>query len=111
MKVTIVEYENAEDAVWDGEALYASWDRNTGEFVIRGAANSRSCAEVVASLAQRRKLLVEIEDTGPGQLIWRGYVGAAEFLSFDSDEIECALVMLLDDWFGISPGFSSFYFA
>jgi hypothetical protein len=107
MKVTIVEYENAEDVVWDGEALYASWDKNTGEFVIRGASDSKACVEVVNSLAQKRKLLVEIEDTGPGQLVWRGYVGTAEFLSFDSDEVECALVMLLDDWFGIVPQFSN----
>jgi hypothetical protein len=107
MKVTIVEYENAEDVVWDGEALYASWDKNTGEFVIRGAADSRACADVVSNLAQKRKLLVEIEDTGPGQLVWRGYVGTAEFLTFDTDEVECALVMLLDDWFGIVPQFST----
>lgn len=107
MKVTIVEYENAEDAVWDGEALYASWDRNTGEFVIRGTPNGQPCSEIVNSLAQKRKLLVEIEDTGPSQLVWRGYVGTAEFLSFDSDEVECALVMLLDDWFGIVPQFST----
>ena len=101
MKVTIVEYENAEDAVWDGEALCASWDRDTGEFVIQGTTNGQPCSETVAILAQNRKLMVEIEDTGPGQLVWRGYVGTAEFLSFDSDEVECALVMLLDDWFGI----------
>jgi hypothetical protein len=107
MKVTIVEYENAEDAIWDGEALYASWDRDTGEFVIRGTTDGQPCSETVAILAQKRKLMVEIEDTGPGQLVWRGYVGTAEFLSFDSDEVECALVMLLDDWFGIVPQFST----
>jgi len=39
-------------------------------------------------------------------LVWRGYIGSAEFLSFDSDDIECCLVMMLDDWFGIVPQFS-----
>ncbi len=107
MKVTIVEYENMEDSIWEGEALYASWDRATGEFVIRGGTDSQTYANIVASLAERRKLLVEIEDTGPGQLVWRGYVGSAEFLSLESDEVECCLVMMLDDWFGIVPQFST----
>jgi hypothetical protein len=107
MKVTIVQYENMEDAIWEGEALYASWDKDTGEFVIRGDTTSQGYAEVVNSLAEKRKLLVEIEDSGPGQLVWRGYVGSAEFLSFDSQEVECCLVMLLDDWFGIVPQFST----
>ncbi len=107
MKVTIVQYDNAEDALWEGEALSASWDSDRGEFVIRGDADNMACAGIVTSLAERRKLLVEIEDTGPGQLVWRGYVGSAEFLTFDSDEVECCLVMLLDDWFGIIPQFST----
>ena len=107
MKVTIVQYDNAEDALWEGEALNASWDSDRGEFVIRGGANYRACAGVVTSLAEKRKLLVEIEDTGPGQLVWRGYVGSAEFITFDSEEVECCLVMMLDDWFGIVPQFST----
>jgi hypothetical protein len=106
MKVTIVQYENQEDVAWEGEALYARWDRDTGEYVISGNVDTRKCASAVASLAEKRKLLVEIEDNGPGQLVWRGYIGSAEFLSFDSDEIECCLVMMLDDWFGIVPQFS-----
>jgi hypothetical protein len=107
MKVTIVQYDNAEDALWEGEALKASWDNDSGEFVIRGDADNRAFAGVMTSLVEKRKLLVEIEDTGPGQLVWRGYVGSAEFISFDSDEVECCLVMLLDDWFGIVPQFST----
>lgn len=107
MKVTIVQYENMEDAVWEGEALYASWDKESGEFVIKGNTTTQAYMEVVKSLAEKRKLVVEIEDTGPGQLVWRGYVGSAEFLSFDSQEVECCLVMLLDDWFGIVPQFST----
>ena len=106
-KVTIVQYENLEDAVWDGEALYAKWDRSTGEFVIHGDGELKANAEIVASLAEKRKLLVEIEDTGPSPLVWRGYIGTAEFLTFDSDEVECCLVMMLDDWFGIVPQFST----
>jgi len=107
MKVTIVQYDNAEDSLWEGEALNASWDGDRGEFVIRGSTHNRAYAGVVTSLAERRKLLVEIEDTGPGQLVWRGYVSSAEFLPFDSDEVECCLVMLLDEWFGIVPQFST----
>jgi len=105
-KVTIVQYENQEDVAWEGEALYARWDRETGEYVISGDTDTGKCASAVASLAKNRKLLVEIEDNGPGQLVWRGYIGSAEFLSFDSDDIECCLVMMLDDWFGIVPQFS-----
>ena len=107
MKVTIVQYENMEDAVWDGEALYATWDKDTGEFVIRGDMTSQACADVASSLAEKRKLLVEIEDTGSSQLVWRGYIGSAEFLSLDASDVECCLVMLLDDWFGIVPQFST----
>ncbi len=106
-KVTIVQYENQEDVAWEGEALYASWDKGTGEFVIRGDTDTKTYAEAVANLAEKRKLLVEIEDTGPGQLVWRGYIGSAEFLTFDTDEVECCLVMMLDDWFGIVPQFSN----
>jgi len=105
-KVTIVQYENKEDVAWEGEALYARWDRQTGEYVISGDVDAGKCASAVASLAQKRNLLVEIEDNGPGQFVWRGYIGSAEFLSFDSDDIECCLVMMLDDWFGIVPQFS-----
>ena len=50
-KVTIVQYENVEDAVWDGEALYAQWDRDTGEFVIRGAADIKKYAGGATSAA------------------------------------------------------------
>lgn len=106
MKVTIVQYENKEDVAWEGEALYATWDKNTAEFVIRGDTDTKTYADAVATLAEKRKLLVEIEDTGPGQLVWRGYIGNAEFYSFDTDEVECCLVMMLDDWFGIVPQFS-----
>ena len=107
MRVTIVQYDNMEDVLLEGEALMASWDSDMGEFVIRRDRDDQAFTGVVGSILQKRKLLVEIEDTGPGRLVWRGYVGSAEFLSFDSDEVECCLVMLLDDWFGIVPQFSS----
>jgi len=107
MKVTIVQLDNMEDVLLEGEALMAKWDNEKGEFVIRGDRNNQGFTGVVASMAERRKVLVEIEDTGPGRLVWRGYVGSAKFLSFDSEEVECCLIMLLDDWFGIVPQFSS----
>ena len=107
MKVTIVQFDNMEDALLEGEAIMASWDNERGEFVIRGGKDNQAFASVVTSMLEKRKLLVEIEDTGPGQLVWRGYVGSAELLSFDSDEVECCLIMLLDDWFGIVPQFSN----
>jgi len=107
MKVTIVQLDDTEDVLLEGEALMASWDNEKGEFVIRGDRDNQGYAGVVASMAGRRKILVEIEDMGPGRLVWRGYVGSAKFLSFDSDEVECCLIMLLDDWFGIVPQFSS----
>jgi len=107
MKVTIVQLDDMEDVLLEGEALMAKWDNEKGEFVIRGDRNNQGFTGVVASMAERRKVLVEIEDTGPGRLVWRGYVGSAKFLSFDSEEVECCLIMLLDDWFGIVPQFSS----
>ncbi len=107
MKVTIVQLDDTEDVLLEGEALMASWDNEKGEFVIRADPDNQGYASVVASMAERRKILVEIEDTGPGRLVWRGYVESAKFLSFDSDEVECCLIMLLDDWFGIVPQFSS----
>ncbi len=107
MKVTIVQLDNTEDVLLEGEALMASWDNEKGEFVIRADPDNQGYAGVVASMAERRKILVEIEDMGPGRLVWRGYVGSAKFLSFDSGEVECCLIMLLDDWFGIVPQFSS----
>ncbi len=107
MKVTIVQFDNVEDAVLEGEALMASWDSERGEFVIRGDKDGQAFSNIVTSVLEQRKLLVEIEDSGPGQLVWRGYVGSAEFLSFESGEVETCLIMLLDDWFGIVPQFSS----
>jgi len=107
MRVTIVQFDNIEDALLEGEVLMASWDSDRGEFVIRGNMDDKGFTGVVSSILEKRKLLVEIEDSGPGRLVWRGYVGSAEFLSFDSDEVECCLIMLLDDWFGIVPQFSS----
>jgi hypothetical protein len=107
MKVTIVQLDDMEDVLLEGEALMAKWDNEKGEFVIRGDRDNQGFTGVVASVVERRKVLVEIEDTGPGRLVWRGYVGSAKFLSFDSEEVECCLIMLLDDWFGIVPQFSS----
>ncbi|MBE0481324.1 MAG: hypothetical protein IBX68_10135 [Dehalococcoidia bacterium] len=106
MKVTLSEIEETNDTVWEGEALKALWDRETGELVIRGKNDTKALAGIISDIVERRKLIVEIEDTGPGRLIWRGYVGSAEFLSFEMENVECCLIMLLDDWFGIVPQFS-----
>jgi len=107
MKVTIEDFEDAERSLWEGEALTATWDSDQGELVIRGDAQSRALTGVLNSMVEKRKLAIEIEDTGPGRLVWRGYLGSAEFLSFEEEKVECCLIMMLDDWFGIVPLFSS----
>jgi hypothetical protein len=106
MKVTIEEFEDVDTSLWEGEALTATWDGEKGELVIRGDAQSRALTRVLSSMVDKRKLAIEIEDTGPGRLIWRGYLGSAEFLSFEAEQVECCLIMMLDDWFGILPLFS-----
>lgn len=106
MKVTIEDFEDVERSLWEGEALTASWDGDQGELVIRGDAQSRALTGVLNTMVEKRKLAIEIEDTGPGRLVWRGYLGSAEFLSFEEEKVECCLIMMLDDWFGIVPLFS-----
>jgi len=68
-------------------------------------------ATVVASIAEKQRLTIGIEDGDSAQLVWRGCVGSARFDAFESGNVHCHLVLTLDDWFGIFPGFSSFYFA
>ena len=106
MKVTIVQYDNMGDGLLEAEALMASWDGDRGEFVIRGDKDDQAFSGVVASTLEESKLLVEIEETGPGYLVWRGYVGSAQLLSFESGEVGCCLIMSLDDRFAIVPQFS-----
>jgi hypothetical protein len=111
MKATISEPESSRSAVWEGEAISADWNRRTGEFVISGDAEDAAFATVVASIAEKQTLTIGIEDDDSAQLVWRGCVGSARFDTVESGNVQCHLVLTLDDWFGIFPGFSSFYFA
>ena len=103
MKVTIGQLDSTNNAIWESQALAATWDRERNEFVIRSDINS----EMFAGMVNKRKLAVEIEDSGPSRVVWRGYVGTADFLLFESQQVDCCLIMLLDDWFGIVPQFST----
>ena len=110
MKVTISEPEKMDGTLWEGEALSANWDSEKCEFVIRGDADDEVFGAVMASVGEKRRLTIGIQDSGSTQVIWRGYVGSAKFQALEAEQMECCLTMALDDWFGISPGFSSFYF-
>jgi len=111
MKVTISEPEKMNGTLWEGEILSANWDSEKCEFVIRGDADDEAFGAVMASIAEKHRLTIGIEDSGSTQVIWRGYVGSAKFQEFEAEQVECCLTMSLDDWFGIFPGFSSFYFS
>ena len=110
MKVTISEPETMDGTLWEGEVLSANWDSEKCEFLIRGDAGDEAFAAVMASIAEKHRLTIGIEDSGSTQVIWRGYVGSANFRTSDPEQVECYLTMALDDWYGIFPGFSSFYF-
>jgi hypothetical protein len=110
MKVTISEPEKMDGTLWEGEALSANWDSEKCEVVIRGDADDEAFGAVMASIAEKHRLTIGIEDSGSTQVIWRGYVGSANFQTFEAEQVECCLTMALDDWYGIFPGFSSFYF-
>jgi hypothetical protein len=111
MKATISELNSDQTAIWQGEAISADWNGRTGDFVISGDAEDKAFAAVVASIAEKQRLTIGIEDVEYAQLVWRGHVGSARFDALDSGRIQCHLVLTLEDWFGIFPGFSSFYFA
>jgi hypothetical protein len=110
MRATISSLDNGENTLWEGEALSASWDGDRGEFVIRGDANSQAFTAVVTSMLEKHKLAIGIEDPEATQLVWRGYVGSAKFQSSEAEQIECSLIVSLDDWYGIFPEYNSFYF-
>ncbi len=101
MKATISELETAKGTLWEGEILSASWDGDTCEFVISGDTNDQAFNDVVASIVEKQRLTIGIEDADSTQLVWRGYVGSAKFNTAGSEKVECLLVMSLDDWFGI----------
>ncbi|MBE0481325.1 MAG: hypothetical protein IBX68_10140 [Dehalococcoidia bacterium] len=110
LKLTISETDRIGATLWEGEALSATWDSSKVEFLIRGDTGSREFSRVMNSIAEKHRLVVGIEDRGLTQVVWRGQIGTARFKTHDPGHIELSLVMSLDDWFGIFPGFSSFYF-
>jgi hypothetical protein len=109
MKATISHLNIIEDTLWEGEALSASREGKKGELVIRGSkVNSSALTAVVSSMVGRNQLTVEIEGNETGCLVWRGQVGSAEFHTFGTDQVECSLVMLLDDWYSVVHRFTRF---
>jgi hypothetical protein len=109
MKATISHLDIIEDTLWEGEALSANREGKKGELVIRGSkSNGNALTTVVTSMVARHQLTVEIEGNETGCLVWRGQVGSAEFHTFGTDQLECSLVMLLDDWFSIVHRYTRF---
>jgi hypothetical protein len=111
MKATISELDSDQSSTWEGEAVSAEWDGRTGEFVIKGDAEDKALGAVLTSISGKQRLAIGLEDPESSQLVWRGTVGSARFVAFEAESVRCHLVLTLDDWFGIFPGFSSFYFA
>ena len=103
MKATLSHANKIGSTMWEGEVLNADWDNNRAEFVIRGKKNSTALIGVVSSLIEKHEITLEIEGTGPGLLVWRGYVGSAKFETLESEQVKCCLTMLLADWFGFFP--------
>jgi hypothetical protein len=110
MKATISEFDNLEATLWAGEAISVDWDSKTSEFVLRGKAGEDEFEAFMASVLNQDKVVVGIEDPTSTQLVWRGQVGSAKFRDSGPDRLECCLTMSLEDWYGIFPGFSGFYF-
>jgi len=109
MKATISHLDVLEDTLWEGEALSANREGKKGALVIRGSkVNSNALTAVVTSMVGRHQLTVEIEGNETGCLVWRGQVGSAEFHTFGPDQLECSLVLLLDDWYSIVHRFTRF---
>jgi hypothetical protein len=111
MKATIEELDKIIRVLWKGEALQANWNGDRGEFVISGDVSDQVQAAILKCVRDRIKMAIGIEDIGSTQVVWRGYVGSAKFNESESKQIECRLAMFVDDWWGIFPGYSSFYFS
>jgi hypothetical protein len=108
MKAIISQIDMLGGALWEGEALSVTWDNIAGEFVILGDRDTRAISGVVLSMIENYQLTVELEDTTPGRLVWRGHVGSARFQPLDPEKVECCLTLSLDDWFGIVPRVNGF---
>ncbi len=103
MKATLSQANMNGSALWVGEVFNANWDNDKAEFVIRGKKDHAALGEVLSSMVNRHDLTIEIAGSGPGLLVWRGYVSSAKFQVTESENVECCLTMSLDDWFGIFP--------
>ena len=109
MKATISHLDIIEDTLWEGEAISASREGKKGELIIRGSKNNgNALTSIVSSMVGRHQLTIEIEGNDTGCLVWRGQVGSAEFHTFGTDQVECSMVMLLDDWFSVVHRFTRF---
>jgi hypothetical protein len=102
MKAIISQSDMQGGTLWECEALSFTWDSNKGEFVFRGDRNNRDLSGVIVSMMHKHRLTNEVEDDGPGELVWRGYLGSARFETDESGSVDCYLSMALEDWFGIS---------
>jgi len=111
MKATIEELDTVMRPLWKGEALHANWNGDKGEFIISGEASDQARDAIRKCVKDRIKLAIGIEDTGSTQVVWRGYVNSADFHDAGAEQTECSLSIFVDDWWGIFPGFISFYFS
>ena len=111
MKATISELDSEQPSVWEGEAISAEWDGQTGEFLIKGDAEDKALGAVLTSVSRNQRLAIGLEDRDNSQLVWRGTVGSARFVGLEAESVRFHLVLRLDDWFGIFPRFRGFYFA
>jgi hypothetical protein len=111
MKATINEVSALAHPLWQGEMISATWDCDRGEFIIRGDADNQAYTDMMRCVKDKIRMAIDIEDSESAQLIWQGHVGNADFLAFGSDEMECCLTISVEDWWGILPRLSGFYFS
>jgi hypothetical protein len=111
MNATIEELGTVVRPLWKGEALQANWNGDKGEFLLSADSIDQIQDVIMKCVKDRIKLAIGIEDMGSTQVVWRGYVDRVDFNESGSEKTECALAMFVDDWWGIFPGFSSFYFS
>ena len=103
MKVTLSQTATNNSTLWVGEVLNADWDNYKAEFIFSGNKNLAALTGVVSNMLDRHELTIEIEGGGPGLLVWRGHVSNTKFQMADAEHVECSLMLLLEDWFGIFP--------
>ena len=111
MKATIEELGTVTRPIWKGEALHANWNGDKGEFLLSANPSDPIQDVIMECVRARSKLAIGIEDTASTQVVWRGYIDTVDFNEAGSEKMECALAMFVDDWWGIFPEFSGFYFS